>query len=77
MFTHRCRSGRRSLGGQRLVFCFLGPNAVRRRIRHVDMGMGQNESTREPQVLVLVSIYQSSIGVPILGPQPNVMSAVF
>ena len=35
------------------------------------MGMGQNLTTRGPQVLVLGSIYQVPFWVPIFDPQPN------
>ena len=39
----------------------------------VQMGMGQNLTTRGPQVLVLGSVYQGKpFCVPIFDPQPNV-----
>ena len=39
-------------------------------LRDLDMAMGQNETTRRPQVLVLGSIYQVPFWAPIFDPQP-------
>ena len=35
------------------------------------MGLGQNQTTRGPQILVHVSIYQVEFWVPIFDPQPD------